>query len=568
MIDIYPEDRLDLERYTLDHFFERIQAKYGPLTALATVGETPITYAELGERVANLQEVLRQAGIKKGSRVVILGPSSPNWGIAFLAVVTMGAVAVPVMDEFPDVDIEHIIQHAEVQATFTTESLFQSLSTPSLQNGQPVFNLKDFSVLSGSAPSTFWSDVQTRIKAGRDGHGGDPEISEDDLALILYTSGTTGHSKGVMLTHKNLVTNLMSGPYIVGTIDENSVMLGILPLAHAFGLITTFLAPMYCGATTYYLDKKPSPRILLRAMQEVRPTVMGAVPLIFEKIYQNQIMSTISRNKALSLATRIPGVKKGFYKLAGRKIKQAFGGRLDTVFIGGASINREVEVFLRTAGIPYTCGYGLSECSPIVSGVAPHEHRIGAVGRAIPGVSIKIADPDPATGVGEILVKGPNVMRGYYKNEAATQRVFTEDGWLITGDRGYLDEDGFLYIRGRSKNVIVGPSGENIYPEIIEDLLRESLYVEEALVYMADRQLVARIYPNYAYIQGLYPNKDESDLADDIARILENVRRETNERLPAFSQIQRVIEQRTPFLKTPTQKIKRAEYVPDYLSVK
>jgi long-chain acyl-CoA synthetase len=221
---------------------------------------------------------------------------------------------------------------------------------------------------------------------------------------------------------------------------------------------------------------------------------------------------------------------------------------------------------MRAAGIPYVCGYGLSECSPIVTASSIKDSKIGAVGQAIPEVSIKIAWPDPANGVGEILVKGPNVMSGYYKNEVETNKVFTDDGWFMTGDRGYLDEDGFLYIKGRSKNVIVGSSGENIYPEVIEEKLKESRYVEEALVYQLDNQLVARIYPDYSYIQSLETNKDESAIASDIVDILESVRQEVNTRLPTFSRIQKVIEQTSPFIKTPTKKIKRAEYVPGYLT--
>ena len=368
-----------------------------------------------------------------------------------------------------------------------------------------------------------------------------------------------------MLTHKNLVTNLIVGPELLEFIDEDSVLLGILPLAHAFGLITTLLAPLYAGASVYYLDKKPAPKILLSAMQKVRPTVIGAVPLIFEKIYHRQVLPTITKHPVLRLMSKIPLTKKLLNRIIGRKIMAAFGGRLQGAFIGGASVNREIEIFMRDGGIPYVCGYGLSECAPIVTASSIKERKVGAVGYAIPGVSLRIEGPDPETRVGEILVKGPNVMRGYYKNEAETTKVFTEDGWLITGDRGCLDKDGFLYIKGRSKNVIIGPSGENIYPEVIEDKLKESLYVEEALVYELDDQLVARIYPNYSYIQSLEVNKDESTIAADIVDLLEQVRQEVNTKLPTFSRIQKVLEQRTPFIKTPTKKIKRAEYVPNYL---
>jgi long-chain acyl-CoA synthetase len=238
------------------------------------------------------------------------------------------------------------------------------------------------------------------------------------------------------------------------------------------------------------------------------------------------------------------------------------------VIIGGASLAPEVETFLREGGVPYVVGYGMSECAPLVTGSKVDEQRFGSAGYAIRDVSIKILDPDPITRIGEILVKGPNVMQGYYKNEAATRKVFTEDNWLITGDRGYLDGDGYLYIKGRSKNVIIGPSGENIYPEIIEDKLKGSLYVEEALVYELDGKLVARIYPNYPYIDSQTGSTEESMIAADITKILEGVRVRTNSQLPSFSQIQQVVEQQAPFIKTPTNKIKRAEYIPNYGELK
>ncbi len=561
------QNRLGLSEFTLSHFFERVVEKYGPNPALALIGQEPLTYTELGEHVASVRQNLRQLGLRKNDKVAILGQGSPNWAIAYLAITTMGAVAVPIMDEFPEVDIEHILCHCDASAIFIDGTLYQSLNVPSLEQIAIILNLDDLSLLSDEPATPSRWNIPGRIKQSWSQSDEEIEpIEADDLAEILYTSGTTGHSKGVMLTHKNLVTNLMVGPDILGFIDEESILLGILPLAHAFGLITTLLAPLYAGASVYYLDKKPSPKILLKAMQQVRPTVIGAVPLVFEKIYHRQVLPTITQKPLLHALARFSPTRKLLYRIIGRKVMQAFGGRLEGIFIGGASLNYEIEVFMKAGRIPYVCGYGLSECAPIVTASTIEEGRIGSVGYAIPGVSLKIADSDPATGIGEIWVKGPNVMQGYYKNEAETVKVFTDDCWLITGDRGYLDKDRFLYIKGRSKNVIIGPSGENIYPEVIEDKLKESLYVEEALVYELDNQLVARIYPDYNYIQSLANNKDESSIAANIVDILEQVRQEVNTRLPAFSRIQRVIEQPAPFIKTPTKKIKRAEYVPGYLN--
>jgi long-chain acyl-CoA synthetase len=292
---------------------------------------------------------------------------------------------------------------------------------------------------------------------------------------------------------------------------------------------------------------------------------MGAVPLVFEKIYHKQVVPTIAKSAAMRLLSKTRLTRKLLYKIIGKKINRLLGGKLDCVIIGGASFSPEVETFMKEGGIPYCCGYGLSECSPLVTFSSMKNQKMGSPGHAITDVSLKIIDPDPVSGIGEICIKGPNVMKGYYKNEEATRKSFTKDGWFISGDKGYIDKDGFIFITGRSKNVIIGPSGQNIYPEVIEAKLEESIFVEETIVYQSDNQLVARIYPNYSYIDTLKSAKDETVVASDILDILENIRLEVNTKLPNFSKIAKVIEQTSPFIKTPTNKIKRAEYVAGYL---
>lgn len=563
---------IEPQKLTMDSLFEAIVTKYGPNPALAFVGEQPFTYAEFGERVAVLQTLMRQYGLKKGDKVVLLGPNSPNWAVAYMAVTTFGTVAVPVMDEFPESDIEHTLGHSEARAIFIDEGMFKSLNLPSLEEMLLVFNLTDFSLLNEPTEGdTLLQQVQHLPAKIKKATGQmpvvDPDadvIHEDDLAEILYTSGTTGHSKGVMLTHKNLVTNTMGGAEIIGGLSPECVLLGILPLAHAFGCTSAFMTVIYSGGSIYFLKRKPSPKVLMSAMQQVQPTLLGAVPLIFEKIYHKQVVPQIAKNAVLRQAVKAPPLRKLLYKVIGRKIKAALGGRLDTIVIGGAGLAPEVETFMREGGLPYLVGYGMSESAPLVTASTTQNNRYGSCGYAIRDVAVKIFEPDPESGVGEILVKGPNVMQGYFKNEAETRKVLTNDGWLITGDRGYLDADGYLTIKGRSKNIIIGPSGENIYPEIIEDKLKGSVYVEEALVFELDGKIVARVYPDYPYIESLAKDKDEAALAADITRLLEQVRVETNAQLPSFSKIQEIIEQRMPFIKTPTNKIKRAEYIPNY----
>ncbi|MHB8095730.1 MAG: AMP-binding protein, partial [Candidatus Aminicenantales bacterium] len=320
---------------------------------------------------------------------------------------------------------------------------------------------------------------------------------------------------------------------------------------------------IYRGVCIHYLGQKPSPKVLMNAMQAVRPHIIGAVPLIFEKIYHKQVLPVLAEKKYLRWLAGNGMGRRFVHRLIGRKVMKALGGRLKCAIIGGASLNAEVETFLREARIPFVVGYGLSECAPLVTFSSIEGSRQGSVGHAITDVSIRIADPDPATGIGDIWVKGPNVMKGYFGNESETKKAFTPDGWLVTGDRGYLDEDGYLYIKGRSKNVIVGSSGENIYPEVIEEIIKESLYVEEALVFLSQNELTACVYPDYGYIQSLEKTGDELSLARNIGGILEEIRAEVNSRLSPASRIKRIIEQTEPFVKTPTNKIKRNMYMPE-----
>jgi len=563
--------KFGLSQYTLDLFFEKVLEKYPNNSALSLVGEKPFTFWEFGEKVSKLQITLKTLGIRKGDKIVILGTSSPNWAIAFMAIMTMGAVAVPVLEGFPETDIEHIIRHSDAEGIFISNSLHSALNLE-LQRMKVVIKLDDFLVLDKDAhEKNIWGKIidfpDKVIQAIGNELSGSPkyEIEEDDIAEILYTSGTTGHSKGVVLTHKNLVSNIFEGPDLLKVITEKSVVLSILPMAHAFGSTSSFLSIIYCGASIVFMEKKPSPKVLLETMQLVKPTIFGSVPLVFEKIYQKRVLPTIAQNRLFKLLAKGKTTKRLLNKIIGKKIKKLFGGRLECVIIGGASFSPEVETFLIEGEIPYCCGYGLSECAPLVTFSSMETQKMGSPGHAITDVEIKIMDADSKSGIGEICIKGPNVMKGYYKNEEATSKSFTKDGWFISGDKGYLDKDGFLFITGRSKNVIIGPSGENIYPEVIEAKLLESSFVEEVIVYKSDNHLVARILPDYTYIENLKSTSNENKIASNVVEILENVRRETNKNLPSFSQINKVVEQTSPFLTTPTNKIKRVEYVPGYL---
>jgi long-chain acyl-CoA synthetase len=558
-------------KYTIDHFFSKVIENYGDLPSVANVGQTPITYRQFGERVRIFQEQLKALGVKKGDHVAIMGYSNVNWTIAFLAVVTMGAVAVNILEEFPEADVNHIIQHSESKGIIISSSLYESLDVPNFSHLDFIVSMDNFAIIKAPEKSRnvlnqiaeLPDQIMKSIKkknffSDTDVHTID--IDEEDIALIVYTSGTTGFSKGVMLTHKNLVSNAFEGPDILGVINEKSVVLHFLPLAHTFGLTSGFLSIIYKGATIYFLGKKPVPKILLKAMQDIRPTIIGAVPLIFEKIFHKQVLPQISNHKFLKHIYKNNPGRKLLYRLIGAKIRKAFGGRLQCAIIGGAKLNPEVELFLREGKIPYSVGYGLTECSPLVTFSSMEESKMGSPGHAISDVEIRIHEPDPDTGIGEIWVRGPNVMKGYYKNSSLTQEVITEDGWFKTGDLGYLDEDGFLFITGRAKNVIIGPSGENVYPETIEEKFQESLFVEEVLVQEMEGKIIARIYPDYGYIESVLNTSDENQLKLEIQQLFEQLKKEVNSQLPPFARIHKIIIHSEPFSKTPTNKIKRYEY--------
>lgn len=551
--------RIELEKRTMDQFFFNSVKKYSSNRALAFVGEEPVTYKEFGEQVDLLKKKLKSYGVEQGQKILLLGDNSPNWCFAFMAITTMGAVVVPVLVDFPEADINHIIRHSEAVAAFISDSIYTSMDLTPLSDFKIVFSLNDFSVLVQQKQDEKKSKKEEKKK---EKSGSEIEIQEDDLAEILYTSGTTGHSKGVMLAHKSLVSNSMTGIDSVKAVDEDSIVLSLLPMAHSYGSTSTFLGAVYAGAALYFLKRKPSPKILIDAMQKLKPTVLAGVPLVFEKIYHKRVLPEISRKKLLRWLLNFRFSRRFLYHAAGKKVMEMFGGQLKCAVIGGAALNQEVEAFLRDGGIPFTNGYGLSECAPLVSASPVSETRTGSVGKPVGGVDVKIVNPEPDTGIGEIYVRGPNVMQGYYKNPEENEKVFSEDGWLITGDRGYLDKDKYLFIRGRSKTLILGPSGENIFPEVIEEKLKESPFVEEALAYDDDGKIIARIYPDYDFIDQTFSGESEAQMVEKINKLLEGIRKETNTKLPAFSQIGKIIEQKEPFEKTPTNKIKRLLYLP------
>ncbi|MEF2144419.1 MAG: AMP-binding protein [Desulfovibrionaceae bacterium] len=559
-----------LEKLTLKAVLDRSERLFTERPALGFVDGDPITYGEFAEQVRALSGLLDERGIRPGDRVALLSHNMPNWGVAYFAITTMGAVAVPILTDFHDNAVHHILIHSEAKALFVSERLVGKIENGEFPNLETVLRMDDLTVVAGE---DLRERFREKIRAGRvqierlRKHAlnmldrKEPDIEEDDTASIIYTSGTTGHSKGVVLSHKNIVYDAKVTADLV-EFNPDERMLSVLPLAHTYECTLGLVIPLFYGASVHYLEKPPTPRTLLPALEKIKPTFLLIVPLIIEKIYKNRILPKLRSSGLMRGLTRFKATEKALHRMACKKLLHSFGGNIRCMCIGGAPLSAEVERFLRNGGFPYSVGYGMTETAPMITGADPRVTRYRACGYTIPGVEIMIDNPHPETGEGEILVKGPIVMKGYYKAPHLTKEVF-KDGWLKTGDLGIQDEEGYVYIKGRSKNVVIGPSGENIYPEEIEALLNEKEYVLESLVYSLDGKLTARVHLDYEWLDKAhnFNRMVESEIRKKLQETLENLRLEINGLVSAFSRIMKIVEHPEPFEKTPTHKIKRYLYV-------
>jgi long-chain acyl-CoA synthetase len=551
---------IELQELTLKALFDYSVSTYTNRPAVQFIGEESIRYKQLAQNVENIQEMLQAYGIKPGDRVALYSENMPNWSAVYFAVTTMGAVIVPILPDFHTSEALHIANHAECKAAFISQKLFQTMlderQPPSMNLLVITDTLKILDKL--STPSKVDKVIKkmgTQKKKDKT-----HSVEEDDLATIIYTSGTTGSSKGVMLSHKNLVSNATAAQKVVEIYPEDR-FLSILPLAHTYECTVGMLVPILNGASIYYNQKPPTPTILIKAMAEVKPTVMLTVPLVIEKIYRNRVLPNFQKNIFIKMLYAIPFIRKALNKIAGKKLVETFGGELRFFGIGGAGVSPAVEKFLREAQFPYCIGYGLTETSPILAGTNPSHTKFKAIGPAFPGIELELRDQDEE-GTGTLWARGPNVMKGYYKDPEKTAEVIDEDGWFNTEDIGYFDADGYFFMNGRAKNIIVGSSGENIYPEQIESMLNLHPYVSDSLVFDNEGVLSARIHLDYEKLDEMFgvKQKSETKTHQKIDELLEEIRTEVNEKVSAFSRIKKIIEQREPFVKTPTKKIKRYLY--------
>jgi len=545
-------------RLTMPAMIGGAAQRFAAREALAFVGQPPETYGDVAAGIDAVMALLQRAGIGYRQRVAILGHNMPNWGKAYFGTTFLGAIAVPLLPDFHPTEIDTILQHAEASALFVSASLEHRLADLDAARLDLIVRLDDFQVIRAQdAAVGFDPAARPRLPVH--------EVAEDDLAAIIYTSGTTGKPKGVMLTHRNICHNALSSR-LIQPVNERDRFLSILPLSHTYENTLGLILPLISGASVHYLQKPPTPAVLLPALQAVRPTTILSVPLVIEKIYKNRVLPALTKNAAMRLLYRVPFIRRRLHRIAGARLMDTFGGQLRFFGIGGAKLDPVVDRFLDEARFPYAIGYGLTETSPLAAGSAPFGTKVGFVGPRLPGTQVELRDQDPRTGEGEIWIKGPNVMQGYYREPELTAEVLTADGWFRTGDLGFFDGDGNLAIRGRLKSLIVGASGENIYPEEIESVINSFRYVVESLVVQQRGRLVAMVHLNreeleqrYQHLRGEVGRRVDG-VEKRIDEVLQELKAYVNSRVNKFSQIHVVIHSPEPFIKTATQKIKRFLY--------
>ena len=546
---------------TLKELFSESTQAFNQYPALGFVGEKPMSFGEVEEKVQLVITFLENKGIQKGDKIGIYSSNQPNWGIAYFAIVSMGAVAVPLLPDFHENEVENILTHSEAKALFVSENLFRKLKADVFEQLEFCMLIDTFALIN-SAEIKQSELVELPCSLGTERSVKNVEVDKDDLASIIYTSGTTGKSKGVMLSHWNLVFTVINSGKIhhISTTDR---LLSMLPLSHTLENTVAFLLPFSRGASISYLQKPPIPSVLLPALKTVRPTIILSVPLIIEKIYKGKVLPEINSKTITRFLYKLPLTRKLLNRVAGQKLMKTFGGELEFFGIGGAKLDPAVERFMMEARFPYAIGYGLTETAPLLAGFDSFKGKYQSTGPAMSGVMLKINDPDPVTGEGEIWAKGDNVMKGYYKEPELTAEVITPDGWFRTGDLGNLDRAGYLFIKGRLKNMIVGASGENIYPEEIEAIINRFKHVLESVVVQKKGKLVAMVHFNRDEIEAKYKHlKEQANqyVEKQIEDLTIELQHFVNSQVNKFSRVQLVVSHVEPFEKTATKKIKRFLY--------
>ena len=537
---------------TINTLYELVRnsvEKFASKVAFSMFEGDDVTYAEVGRRIEKVQEILTGAGLRAGDKVALLSSNMPNWGVCYFAVTSAGMVAVPILPDFSGEELDMIIAHSEAKALLVSDRLFTKLSKQTIERLNVVVRTKNLGV------------IAQRVR----GEGTMAVPKPDDLAVIIYTSGTTSKPKGVMLTHAALCAQVGISSGIFPVLPDD-VFLSVLPLSHTYECSIGMIYPFSMGARVVYLDRPPTASALMPALRAVRPSVMLIVPLIIEKIYRHQVLAKFNSNGFWRTLYKVGFLRRYLHRVAGKKLLKLFGGRLRFLGIGGAKLDGGAEKFLLEAKVPYAIGYGLTETAPLLAGAAPSQVRLGSTGPQAPGVQLRLEHINPDTRQGEVVALTPSVMLGYFKNPEATKEVFTDDGWFRTGDLGEFDKDGWLYIKGRLKNMIVGPGGENIYPEDIETVLNSHVYIADSIVTEQEGRLVALVHFNRDEIEAMVDNwREEWETKKEAWEAkTEQLKKEimdfVNAKVNRFSRISELVEEKDDFAKTPTHKIKRFLY--------
>ena len=538
------------------HYLNEIMSHQWDDLALSDYGEeTSYTFGQLAEKMLKLHTLFKQLGIESGDKIALCGRNCANWAVAYLATVSYGAVVVSILQDFKADDIQKLIRHSDSKMLFVGPYIWKELQEEPLSELTAVLSLKDFTVLRNGEGVEIPSEETLQMAFdAKHPNGVIPEnicfsADQDALSVINYTSGSTGSPKGVMLKGRSLSNNVEIGMHVL-PVDPGQRLVSMLPLAHMFGQVCEFLYPLCCGTHIYFLTKTPTPSILLKALQEVKPYLVVTVPLVIEKIYKKNINPLISK-KVISLFWNMAGIGSIIRKKVKKGLTTAFGGQLRYFICGGAAINPTVEKCLMDIHFPLSVGYGMTECAPLISGTPPKYFVARSGGCPVLNMEVRIDNPNEE-GIGEILVKGENVMVGYYKNEEATRAAFTEDGWMRTGDLGYMDKKKNVFIKGRNKTMILGASGQNIYPEEIEDKLNNLEGVGESIVVEREGKLIGLVFPDEQTTNKFSIEEIENMMRENLAKL--------NKLIPGYSRVSDIEIKDEPFEKTPKKSIKRFLY--------
>ncbi len=539
-------------------YIEQSIRKNWDIEALSNYKEKGYTYREIAEKILRLQIFFKDSGIKEGDKIALVGRNSANWCVVYLASVTYGAVIVPILPDFKSDDLNNLVNHSDAVLLFVDDKLFEGLDIDKLPLIEAAISVDDFSVITARTDEIkrkYLAIEEKFIKAYPSLRKEDvkfSEIANDKLAVISYTGGTTGFSKGVMITHNSLAANVRFAQTHM-PLQPGDPLVSFLPLAHTYGCAFEFLFPFTIGCHITILSKTPSPQIIVQAFKEIKPRLILSVPLVIEKIFKKQLLPVITKPH-MKLLLAIPGINKIIRGKIKEKLVETFGGRFHEIVIGGAAFNAEAEKFFRKIGFPFTVGYGMTECGPLISYTSWNTTKLGGSGKPVDTLEVTIDSSDPQKEIGEIILRGENVMLGYYKNEKATREIIDENGWMHTGDLGIMDNEGNIFIKGRSKSMLLGPSGKNIFPEEIEAVINNMDYVSESLVIMDDGKLVGLIHPDFDML------KKDNISEEKFAEMLDGIRKSVNDKIPEFMAVTKFRIHPEEFAKTPKRSIKRFLY--------